>query len=112
MACSHLVCVFKSMNCLFPNISNFFSGFGHLQITESTNAESMVTGVHLNLEMSVNFALPICMATANSCIVSNENMFLEFLWVGDFNKKVVISEKIKMYSYLHIGYSPYPQYIS
>ena len=79
MACSHLVCIFKSVNCLFPNISNFFPGLVHLQITETANAESMDTAVHLYLEMSVVFVLPLHMATANSCSVWNENMLLEFL---------------------------------
>jgi len=82
MACSHLVCILKSMNCLFPNISNFLSGCGHLQITETSNSESMDTAVHLYLEMSVVFALHLYMATANSCSVWNENVLLEFLWGG------------------------------
>ena len=82
MACSHLVCVLKSMKCLFPNISNFFFGLGHLHITETADAESLDTAFHLYLEMSVVFALPLYVATANSCSVWNENMLLEFLWVG------------------------------
>jgi len=67
MACSHLVCIFKSMNRLFPNISNFFSGLGHLQITEATTAESMDTAVHLCLEMSLVFALPLYRVSQEEC---------------------------------------------
>ena len=78
------------MNRLFPNMSNFFSGLGHLQITETAGTVSMNTVVHLYLDMSVVLALPLYMVTANNCSVWNEIILLEFLWVGDFSKKVVL----------------------
>ena len=41
----------------------------------------------LYLEMSVVFGLSICMVTANSCTVGNENVLLGFfLGGGDFSK--------------------------
>ena len=45
--------------------------------------------LQLYLEVSVVFGLSIYTATANSCNVGNENVFLEFFWGGDdFNKNV------------------------
>ena len=74
--------------------------------------------LQLYLEVSVVFGLSIYTVTANSCTVGNENVLLGFFLVGggdDFNKNVgvwVIAEKIKIYSYLHVGDNPYPQYVS
>jgi len=69
----------------------------------------------LYLEMSVVFGLSVYKTTANSCTVGNENVLLEFFVGGDSYQKVVplvIAEKMKICTYLHIRNNPYPQDVS
>ena len=69
----------------------------------------------LYIEMSVVFALSIYTATANSCTVGNENVFLEFFVWGNSDQKLVlrvIAEKLKICTYRHVRNNPYPQDVS
>jgi len=67
--------------------------------------------------MSLLLGLSVYAATANSCIVVNENMLLGFFVLGGgySNQKVVlrvIAEKIKKCTYVYIRNNPYTQYVS
>jgi len=70
----------------------------------------------LCLEMSVVFRLSLYTATGNSCTVGNENVLVGFFCGGrDSNQKVVllvIAERMKICTYLHIRNIPYPQDVS
>jgi len=68
--------------------------------------------------MSIVFGLSIYTATANSCAVGNENVLLGIFfggWGMVPNQKVVllvIAERMKICTYLHIRNNTYPPDVS
>ena len=78
---------------------------------------SVVDPLQHYLQMSNVFGLSRSTATANNSTVGKGNYLLEFFGGARLNTTTnivrrVICEKMKIYSFIHLGESPYPKSVS